>query len=708
MTESNPSLDMGKTIEEETILAYKHIIHNQINNSKLSNNDKESLTKLYPPNDDFLQQHNKIIKEILEKINGKFDEFLGEVKNKEEEIKKQKEEDSNNNVDTLINNLTKNSSGEHIDKILEFVFKLTPLDKDRKLKEISKRTGIRLKTLRGSLDTTTNERFDKTKNEDAIKTSLYINEDKGIFAEQVYDGKTNKFCVYNTKTGKINYMDELCNSAIRYIPINDEEVSKRAILLPSKAEEYESDEALDDSIKSFIRTWLDIPEDIEQFSLWNIKRSWVYERFHTLNYLRALGDTGQGKSRFLDTLGCLHYKPIYTSGATTSAPIFRIIDKWKGTLLMDEADFNKSDESHDIIKIINQGYERGKFVMRCDQNDANKIDFFDPFCPKIIATRKPFDDKATESRCITQVMSGTQRKDIPLNVNEEFKENALSLRNKLLMWRFKNYHKIIIKKEIDYDFGDLEPRTKQIITSIISLFGDDKKQLELFKSFITKQQENIIEERRNSFAGSVVAAVGGLIGKGILDFNNQDIIDEGNLLDYRGNKLHPRGLTKTLKELGFEATISKKVGGGTKRCIPLFPMQLDNIFKRYGYTVTKVTIVTETEQKNKQPQIDEYLDEKKILDPPFQSYLSNDRNSVTEEIVENEPKSNLNFLWKLKGDLIKFIKKVHKEMKMPIPIQALLNEFGSYKEGDIMVAIDKLQEEGELRISVSKDVVEPL
>ena len=57
-------------------------------------------------------------------------------------------------------------------------------------------------------------------------------------------------------------------------------------------------------------------------------------------------------TRFLDTLGYLHYKPIATSGATTSAPVFRIIDKWKGTLIMDEADFQKSDEAQDIIKII--------------------------------------------------------------------------------------------------------------------------------------------------------------------------------------------------------------------------------------------------------------------------------------------------------------------------------------------------------------------
>jgi len=427
-------------------------------------------------------------------------------------------------------------------------------------------------------------------------TSLYINEKKKIFAEQVFNEGESKFCIYNFKDESITYENEIIDEDITYNPITDEEVFKGAVLLPSKAEEYESDEKLDNEIKIYINKWLDIPTDALQFALWNIKRSWVFEKFHTLNYLRAMGDTGMGKSRFLDTLGYIHYKPIATSGATTSAPVFRIINKWHGTLIMDEADFTKSDENQDIIKIINQGYEKGKFVMRCDKEDNNKINFFDPYCPKILATRRSFYDKATESRCITQIMEGTNRQDIPLNLNESFWDETLKIRNKLLLWRFRNYYKISTIKEISHDMDDLEPRVKQIVSSFISLFGHDKKQMNQFEIFIKNHQEDIIEERKNSFEGSIVDAIHSLYKEGKMDISYADIIKRGSITNFKGNPLNSRKLSSIMKALGFGKPELRRCEYEVKRCINLEPFHLINLFKRYGNDVTVVTVVTGTPQ----------------------------------------------------------------------------------------------------------------
>jgi hypothetical protein len=422
------------------------------------------------------------------------------------------------------------------------------------------------------------EEFKEVNEKDIIKRGKIIDESNQIIYEQIYKEGVSQFCCYNHKTGEITYV----NSVGEIFPINDEEVEKGAILLPTEAIEYGTDDKLDDDIKTYINKWLDIPNDILQFALWNIKRSWVYERFNTLNYLRALGDTGQGKSRFLDTLGNIHYKPLQTSGATTSAPIFRIIDKWKGTLIMDEADLPQSDEANDIIKIINQGYEKNKFILRCDQNDANKINMFDPFCPKILATRKTFTDKATESRCITYVMMGTNRKDIPNNLTKTFFNETLILRNKLLMWRFRNYFIIDPEKQVDFDFGDIEPRMKQIVISFISLFSHQTEQLERFKIFIKEQQEELIEERRTSFAGQIVEGIHKNIENGNLEINAADIITEAQMVNNKGIAFNPRALQKTLKELGFKKTILNRNGTTVKRCLPLEHSHINMLFKRYG------------------------------------------------------------------------------------------------------------------------------
>jgi len=417
-------------------------------------------------------------------------------------------------------------------------------------------------------------------------TSLYINEEDGIIAEQVYND-LSKFAVYDSKTDEVTYQDNIIEGDLTYHPLFGEEIEKRAILLSTEAEDYGTDEQLDEHIRQFINIWLDIPEDFLQFAIWNIKRSWIYEKFHTLNYLKALGDTGQGKSRFLDTLGLIHYKPIKTSGATTPAPIFRIIDKWRGTLIMDEADFQKSDEAQDIIKIINQGYEKGNHIMRCDTDDKNKIKFFDPYCPKILATRRSFYDKAVESRCITKVMTGTFNRNIPVNLNRYFFEAAQKIRNMLLMWRFRNYFKIDPVKEVEFDSEGLEPRVMQIVNSFISLFADDEIKLRDFKEFIHNYQDDIIDERRNSFEGAIVEAIYTLIESGEVYISSKDIVKVSEL------DIKPRSLSSKLKALGFKKNELKRVDGKVKRCIPIEENHIKNLFQRYGFKCNDVTIVTD-------------------------------------------------------------------------------------------------------------------
>jgi len=499
-----------------------------------------------------------------------------------------------------LNKLNKDITAEKLHNTLKRI-KMYPdiIVREKFLIKIKEKTKYSIKVLRETIENWEKQKVKENKKnvfgeeEDKIKTSLYIENNK-IIAEQVKQKNISKFCIYNVETKEIKYTTEITTkNNEKLIPINDEEVIKEVITLPEKAEEYGDDNKLDEEIKTFITKWLDIPEDTLQFALWNIKRSWVFERFHTLNYLRALGDIGMGKSRFLDTLGCLHYKPIQTSGATTSAPIFRMIEKWRGTLIMDEADFKQSDESQDIIKIINQGYERGKWIMRCDQQINDKIQFFDPYCPKIIATRKTFTDKAMESRCITEVMKGTNNKKIPVNLNKIFFEEAKILRNKLLMWRFNNYFKIKteIPVEIMDEFDELEPRVRQVTSSFLSLFMNDEKQLEIFKRFVMKYQEDIIEERKNSFDGQIVAGIHSLLEKDIVDFDVKDIIEEIQLKNKHGNLVNSRSISSNLKSLGFEKGVPKRVNEKTKRCVPIDDKLLYNLFKRYGYSVTVVTVL---------------------------------------------------------------------------------------------------------------------
>jgi len=79
---------------------------------------------------------------------------------------------------------------------------------------------------------------------------------------------------------------------------------------------------------------------------------------------RVRGDAGSGKSRFLLAVGSLCYKPIFASGASTVSPIFRLIDTFRGTLVVDESDWRQTDEKAEVVKILNNGNGKGFPVLR--------------------------------------------------------------------------------------------------------------------------------------------------------------------------------------------------------------------------------------------------------------------------------------------------------------------------------------------------------
>ncbi|MDD5132977.1 MAG: hypothetical protein PHD81_03415 [Candidatus Nanoarchaeia archaeon] len=430
-----------------------------------------------------------------------------------------------------------------------------------------------------------------------IKNTSFLEFDKYL-VEQIYQEGKNKFAIYNTETDQVEYKDEIIVNEITYKPLEGKEIKKGVIMLPSYVQEYENDKKLDDEIWDFTYKWSDVDEKFRKYAVLHIKRSWVYDKFYAISYLRGLGDFGTGKTRFKITFGCLHYKPILSSGAATSAALKRIIEKWKGTLLIDEADLRNSDETNDTVKIINLGFEKGQCIFNCHPDDKSEIEFFDPYCPKVIVMRKKFNDPATESRCMTHILKMTTRKDIPVELTDDFFKESQILRNKLLLWRFRNYHKIDQKFTKDIDLGDIEPRLKQANIGFAALFCHDSKQLEEFKKYLLGSQEEITEERRNSWEGMIIETIFQLEKEGNKDISCQDITEKGNLKDKEGKPMNPRYISSILKTLGLKVEKPKKVDGKPKRCIILNREYLNQLYKRYG--VTEVTEDTDSKESDKE------------------------------------------------------------------------------------------------------------
>src|SRR3989344_2540141 len=348
--------------------------------------------------------------------------------------------------------------------------------------------------------------IETTTDKPIFKTTLFTED---ALYEMVYNQITNKTSYFKyDKHGDLeSFIDEVEINGKKYKPLSPDHalVEKKVILFPTQATPYVNEEEILKEIQEFIHKYVDISEIFEQIATYYVLFTWMYDRFNELPYLRALGDFGSGKSRFLQSIGCLCYKPVFTGGATTPSPIFRIINEVNGTLIIDEADFKFSDATSEIVKILNTGYQKGISVLRSEGKGVFEVKAYNVYCPKIVATRETFSDKALESRFLVEEIGTSKlRVDIPRTLNESFYFEAECIRNKLLMWRLKNYFEPIVRREETIE--GIHPRLNQIVIPLLSIIKDEDIRNHL-KSFIVKYNSELVADRGLSWKSDIVTAI---------------------------------------------------------------------------------------------------------------------------------------------------------------------------------------------------------
>ncbi|MCJ7443889.1 MAG: hypothetical protein MUO26_05070 [Methanotrichaceae archaeon] len=427
-------------------------------------------------------------------------------------------------------------------------------------------------------------------------------------AEMVVQDGVAKFAVYDMTTGDITYVPELLINSTRVVPPwNDKVFVKGYIILPSKAEEYGDELALYEEIKTFIHKYVDVSPGYESIAAFYPMVTWVYDVMAAILYLRVKGDWVVGKSRFLDTFRVLCYRAIAMTGAMSEAPIFRLLEKWFGTPILDEADYGKNDTAANAMeKILICGFERNKPIYRCDTDDPKCVDPFDPFGPKVIATRYEFRDKALESRCFTEVLKETNR-NLP-ELGPEFYEEGQRLRNKLLMYRFRSRTKIQdrVNKGIvkNFDITGLPKRIQQAAKPISIVIADHPLLLAQLKSFLEEKVKELVLEAAETIEGHLIDFLAGIppIDKNLRidgdsieenvyflwDVRYEDVIEpiKNSMII---NKLSKRKVMTAGNSLGLK-THRSRIGNAQKRRIICEKTLFDALKSRY--------IPSEIEPKN--------------------------------------------------------------------------------------------------------------
>jgi hypothetical protein len=395
------------------------------------------------------------------------------------------------------------------------------------------------------------ERFEELKadikNKEDDKTSIIASEilNDGTIIEMLFDSQKNEtsFAIY--KDGNVIEKKSFIHNGItlKPHPPGKDLLKHKVVLFPSTPKECGSQKELIIAIQKFIHKYLSVSIFFEKIASYYVLFSWIHDDFNELPYLRGLGDYGTGKSRLLQVVGSVCYRPIFASGATTVSPIFRILNDFKGTLILDEADFKMSDTTAEIIKILNSGFMKNMPVLRSEGNNKKSFDVkaYSVFGPKLIATRQLYKDTALESRMITEDMNlNFPRKDVPFNIPDCFWDEALEIRNKLLMFRFRNKGKSKIKTELEN--RDIEPRLNQIAIPLMSII-EDQDIIKEIQHHIKEYNEKIKTDRTLNYNYQILDAICELLDYGIVRPTIHQVAEKFN------------------KDLSYtEAITSKKMG----------------------------------------------------------------------------------------------------------------------------------------------------
>lgn len=417
-----------------------------------------------------------------------------------------------------------------------------------------------------------------------------------------------------TKQESINYdkfnlvSDEKHN--IHYKPMNNPP-------WPLCGPPTEPSETLWEDIKTFVYNHIDFPDP----RLYDVKTAWLLctwipEAFNVAPYWRYLGYKNVGKTRGLEVDQHLTYRGTL-SPSVTEAALYRLIEKYKITYLLDETEIYNNEQKQATQHVLNAGYRRGQQVFRCEQAPNGEIIVlgYNPFGFKGLAGTRLLKD-TLESRCITTIMQKNIR---PVNFMLDI-QGAKKLRNQLLLWRFRRLAALDEISEgsegSEPSEGYLEPpkslhliknsRIVEIFAPLITIADNEEARQNIINFAIDTYKETQEEESSGVEAEILQIIIqcrdrlqsGKFATKWVADFFNSDRSDK--------EEWKTSTIGKAIKTLGFKP---KRMTGGASGYV--FDAELiQNLSERYDIPPSEYPSL------HSLPSLPSLNDGLKVLDPP--------------------------------------------------------------------------------------------
>ena len=269
-------------------------------------------------------------------------------------------------------------------------------------------------------------------------------------------------------------------------------------------------------------------EDKSKFKFcgsWSLN-TWVYDCFDTMNFLRARGAAGSGKSDLMYLVGLTSYRFAVTAAVTSGASHVGLAKIYGATTLMDEYDSMMKRDDGTI-----EGFLKAR-PMRRIAHAFKMMEVMTPngktFVPSntpiygatMLTGYKPFQDKGIESRCMTFDLARTDMLTLDKHDFEpgyyppELEEEAEQIRNACLRWRLETWMpriELTQQQRKEHKLNDIlvSARENQLLRpmKVMAVVQNDMQLLEdLFKIGRANYEDELIQ-LSGSFEAMVMRAV---------------------------------------------------------------------------------------------------------------------------------------------------------------------------------------------------------
>lgn len=342
----------------------------------------------------------------------------------------------------------------------------------------------------------------------------------GWLVEYMYDADEHKSALaWRDPEGKIGSGSDVEIDGTRFAALPPTETFKNlGILFPSNIGKLKTTGELVGLIEQYINSVYLLNDRLAgKMMAYYALLTWLYDAFNTIPYLRAMGEAGAGKSELMRRVGMVCYRLMIANGAGTAASLFRSVERYRGTVFIDEADLQHSDAASDVVKFLNLGAMRNNPIWRLEEvmGEGGRKEFvermYTTFCPKLIAMRKDFRDDAVGSRSLTFKIQPRETFElinakVPLEINNEMRNRALALRNLLLRWRLEHWQTEIAVDPGFYDL-DISSRLNQVTGPLMAVARDDPGLQSEMRRFLREYYAELTVTKSMTIPARVIEAL---------------------------------------------------------------------------------------------------------------------------------------------------------------------------------------------------------